>query len=70
MVQTADDASEHTEEWMFPGWMTCQLFGPRAHFDYQSPLFSLGDWSRNEHGKKSKVEAEPRQEKKELLKKH
>ncbi len=41
--QTADDVAESPKEWIFPGWMAYRLFGPRAHLDFQFPLFSLGD---------------------------
>jgi hypothetical protein len=51
--QTADDVAERPEEWIFPGWMAYRLFGPRAHIDFQSPLFSVGDWPRNKRGDKT-----------------
>ncbi len=41
---SSEDVSEHPSEWIFPGWMAYRLFGPRAHVDYQSALFSIGDW--------------------------
>ena len=50
---SSEDVSERPSEWLFPGWMAYRLFGPRAHVDYQSPLFSVGDWPRNKRGDKS-----------------
>ena len=38
---------ERPETWIFPGWMAYRLLGPRAHNDFRSPLFEIGDWDRN-----------------------
>ena len=38
---------ERPETWFFSGWMAYRLLGPRAHNDFMSPLFEIGDWDRN-----------------------
>ncbi len=48
-----DNIAERPDGWIFAGWMAYRLFGPRAHPDFQSPLFSLGDWPKNKRGEKS-----------------
>jgi hypothetical protein len=48
--QRTSDVSECPDGWIFSGWMAYRLFGPRAHADYQSTLFSVGDWPKNKRG--------------------
>ena len=56
VVAAADDdaqdgqTSERPESWIFSGWCAYRLFGPRAHADFQSPLFEVGDWVKNKRG--------------------
>ena len=38
---------ERPETWIFSGWMAYRLLRPRAHNDFRSPLFEIGDWDRN-----------------------
>jgi hypothetical protein len=51
--QSTSDVSECPDGWIFSGWMVYRLFGPRAHADYQSTLFSVGDWPENKRGEKA-----------------
>jgi hypothetical protein len=41
------ETSQRPEGWIFPGWMAYRLLGPRAHVDFQSSLFQVGDWMKN-----------------------
>ncbi len=56
VVAAADDdaqdgqTTERPESWIFSGWCAYRLFGPRAHADFQSPLFEVGDWVKNKRG--------------------
>jgi hypothetical protein len=42
-----DGETERPISWIFPGWMAYCMFGPRAHADFQSALFEVGDWNKN-----------------------
>jgi len=42
-----DEVNQCPEGWIFPGWMAYHLFRPRAHVDFQSSLFQVGDWMKN-----------------------
>jgi hypothetical protein len=39
--QSTEDLSEHSSEWISPGWMAYPLLGPSVNPDFRSPLFSF-----------------------------
>jgi hypothetical protein len=45
-----EQTSEGPESCIFSGWCAYHLFGLRAHADFQSTLFEVGDWVKNKRG--------------------